>query len=206
MATTLISDADYDRAELANMKEQSQLIVQSLVSSATVSAQFTFRPLRAADVAGNTPGYLTNPNALSANTYAAAYSNVTPAQNQCFCIWGIELELSAPLIDEITILVGADTVAILPLGAIKAPTAGTTPQRGWIDNPIFVGPQIPFTVNLLSGTGQTQSTEKWNLVGTVGEPMSLKVSGQQQQNEYWAMGASLMAKARAQKAARNAAA
>ena len=75
---------------------------------------------------------------------------------------------------------GADIVAILPLAEIQSPVSGTTPQIGYIFDPVFVRPSTHCRIDLLSGDGQTISLEEFALLGFVGEKSGDTVNAQSQ--------------------------
>lgn len=180
-AVNLFARHSIDQGVITTTRQRAAKAVQQMARGTNATANILYRALRATDVNGGTTviGHLTNPATLAANTYSASmFANFATGQNQAFAIFGIVLYNSAPLVDEMTIKVGAATVAILPLGEIKASGSGTTPQVGIISEPIWVPPQTSVTVTMLSGAAQTQSTENFDLLGYVGEPVDATVSKQ----------------------------
>ena len=182
MPVNLFPRTAVDQGAITQMRQKSGTVVQDLARGTNQVANLLYRNLRASDVTGTIPtGHLVNPGALTANTYATdVFPNFTTKQTQAFAIFGIALLNAAPTLDEITIYVGADIVAVLPLGEIKAPAAGTQPQEGFIFDPVWVPPQTHCRIDLLSGDGQTISLEKFDLIGYVGEKSGDTVNAQHQ--------------------------
>ena len=182
MPVNLFPRASVDQGAITQMRQKSGKVVQDLARGTNSVANLLYRNLRATDVEGGTlTGHLVNPSALTANQYATdVFPNFTTKQTQAFAIFGIALLNDAPTLDEVTIYVGADIVAVLPLGEIKAPASGTTPQEGYIFDPVWVPPQTHCRIDLLSGDGQTISLEAFNLIGYVGEKSGDTVNAQHQ--------------------------
>lgn len=181
MPVNLFPRASVDQGAITQMRQKSAQVVQDLARGTNSVANLLYRNLRATDVYGSLQGHLTNPAALVDDTYLVdAFPLFTTTQTQAFAIFGIALLNDAPTLDEITVYVGADIVAVLPLGEIKAPASGTTPQEGYIFDPVWIPPQTHCRIDLLSGDGQTISTELFNLIGYVGEKSGDTVNAQHQ--------------------------
>jgi len=184
MPVNLFPRSALDQGDITRMRQRAATVVQDLARGTNAVANLIYRNFRPADTTLNgatVQGHLVNPSALTANTYLTdIFTNCTTKQSQAFGIFGIELQNATPTLDEVTVYVGSDIVAVLPLQEIKSPGAGTTPQIGYIFDPIWVPPQTHLRIDLLSGTGQTISLENFALIGYVGEPSGTTVNAQHQ--------------------------
>ena len=167
-----------DQGAITQTRQKAAQIVQTLAASVNAASDLMYRDLLPRDFTQNGAtdlGYLTNPAALVANTWLNnVFPDAVTKTTQAFAILGIALRNTAgsatpPRLDAVEIMVASKLVVYAPLSEIQAPAAGTTPQEGYWFEPVWVPPQTQLTINLLSGTGQTISTEQFVFIGVVGE-------------------------------------
>ena len=162
------------------MRRRANVIAQELARGTNSAADIIPRPLRCTDVNGGTNvlGRLTNPGALVADTYSAdVFPNWTPTQAQGMVLYGYVCLAATPLIDEITITVGADVLGILPLDEIYA-QGGPEAKVGFIFEPIAIPPTLHCKIDLLAHSAVVANSESFAFIGYVGEAAGTKVGNQ----------------------------
>lgn len=172
--------ASLDQGSITAMRRRANIIAQELARGTNSAADIIPRPLRATDVNGGTNvlGRLTNPNALVADTYAAdQFPNWTPSQAQGMVLYGYVCLSATPLIDEITITVGADVLGILPLDEIYA-QGGPEAKVGFLFEPIAIPPTLHCKIDLLAHSAVVANSEAFAFIGYVGEAAGTKVGNQ----------------------------
>jgi hypothetical protein len=172
--------ASLDQGAITAMRRRANIIAQELARGTNSAADIIPRPLRATDVNGgvNVLGRLTNPNALVADTYATdQFPNWTPSQAQGMVLYGYTVLAGVPLIDEITITVGADVLGILPLDEIYA-QGGPEAKVGFLFEPIAIPPTLHCKIDLLSNSAVVANSESFAFIGYVGEAAGTKVGNQ----------------------------
>jgi hypothetical protein len=148
------------------------------VLGAGTAQDLIYRDLEPTDILnGTVTGQLSNPNALTANTLQAdqfAAPNATPATNQAFGVYGIELiNPTGPHLDLITFGVGGATWGRFMLDILY----GEQRAIGIIDPPLLWGPSQHMAIGLLSGPGVAAANgEIFALLGLVAELDSQKIS------------------------------
>jgi hypothetical protein len=172
--------ASLDQGSITAMRRRANIIAQELARGTNSAADIIPRPLRATDINGGTNvlGRLTNPNALVANVYNPdVFPNWTPSQAQGMVVYGFVVLAATPLIDEITITVGADVLGILPLDEIYA-QGGPEAKVGFFFEPIAIPPTLHCKVDLLSNQAVVANSEAFGFIGYVGEAAGTKVGNQ----------------------------
>jgi hypothetical protein len=183
--------ASLDQGAITAMRQRANIIAQELARGTNSAADIIPRPLRATDVMGGTlTGRLSNP-VLAANVYYPdAFPNFTPTQAQGFVLMGFVVLASAPAIDEITITVGSDVLAILPLDETYA-QGGSQAKVGFFFEPIAIPPTLHCKIDLLSNAIVLVNAEVFSLIGYVGEASGTRVGTQPartaSQQQYAAM-------------------
>lgn len=172
--------ASLDQGTITAMRRRANIIAQELARGTNSAADIIPRPLRCTDINGGTNvlGRLTNPNALVADTYATdQFPNWTPSQAQGMVIMGIVILAATPLIDEITVTIGADVLGILPLDEIYA-QGGPEAKVGFLFEPIACPPTLHVKIDLLAHSAVVANSEPFAFIGYVGEAAGTKVGNQ----------------------------
>jgi hypothetical protein len=174
------------------MRQRANIIAQELARGTNTAADIIPRPLRATDVMGGTlTGRLNNTAALVANVMLPdVWPNFTPTQAQGFVLMGIVCLAATPQIDEMTITVGADVLAILPLDEVYA-QGGAQAKVGFFFEPVAIPPTLHCKIDLLSTAGVLINAESIAFIGYVGEAAGTRVGTQpartKSQQDYAAM-------------------
>jgi len=174
MAINIYPRSTITDREVIQLRQSAADNVQELARATNNITDLTYRQFRGNDLTLNGGTQLSrvfNPNALVQNVYLTdQFPNCTTKVNQAFVLFGYSVLAAAPVIDEITIYIGNNLIAVLPLGQLYA-QGGVEAKDGYIFDPIYVPPQTHFRIDLVTGVaaGLAANTEAFMPLGYVGE-------------------------------------